>query len=105
MEFCMVVDHPCASGSAGKPWGSNQRRKFFAASKNLRGRSFGTELVWTFHIWQQFISMSDYKLQLPLGLTFKLARHLVGHLQAASCLVLRTVLCAGNQYFNTVLVK
>ena len=34
---------------------ADKRRKWCDAPKNLEGRQYGTEHVWTFHIWQHLI--------------------------------------------------
>lgn len=41
------------SRNTGGPMAADARRKFFMNEKNLAGRAFDTDHVWTFYIWQQ----------------------------------------------------
>jgi hypothetical protein len=64
-----------ADGDAPLP--AEARRKLFTRASARASRTFGTDMVWTFHLWQQFIDMSDYTLTVA-GAKYDLARHLAG---------------------------
>ena len=59
------------------PLPAEARRKLFTRASARASRTFGTDHVWTFHLWQQFIDMSDYTLSVG-GVKYDLARHLAG---------------------------
>ena len=44
---------PALTDRSGGPMGADARRRHFMADRNRRGRTFTTDHVWTFHIWQQ----------------------------------------------------
>jgi hypothetical protein len=61
----------------GAPLPAEARRKLFTRASARASRTFGTDMVWTFHLWQQFIDMSDYTLSVA-GAKYDMARHLAG---------------------------
>jgi hypothetical protein len=82
----LVAD--CSAGAAppssssppsaeGAPLPAEARRRLFTRASARSSRTLGTDLVWTFHLWQQFIDMSDYTLTVA-GAKYDLARHLAG---------------------------
>ena len=46
----------------GRPLTAERRRKWCDAPRNLEGKRFSTEHVYTLHIWQHLIDFSAYKL-------------------------------------------
>ena len=52
------------SAAAGNPVSSDKRRKWCDVPKNLSGRQFSTDHVYTFHIWHHLIDFSTYNLNL-----------------------------------------
>ena len=62
---------PCA----GVPLSASRRQKHFWSPEN-RNRTYTTEHIWTFCIYQSQVNMSTY--QLDVGLKFDLCRHLDG---------------------------
>lgn len=48
----------------GNPVSSDKRRKWCDTPKNLSGRQFSPDHVYTFHIWQHLIDFSTYNLSL-----------------------------------------
>ncbi|KAI8468383.1 MAG: hypothetical protein J3K34DRAFT_523009 [Monoraphidium minutum] len=55
---------PSLSTRTGEPMGSEARRRHFMMERNRRGRTYSTEHVWTFCIWQQVIDYAGYYLDL-----------------------------------------
>jgi hypothetical protein len=73
--------------TAGVPLGSDARRSHYSKAGNRKGLVFSPDHVWTFHIWQQFIDLSTYKLVRPPPPLHTRAYRLTGrwcHLAAAS---------------------
>ncbi|GBF99475.1 hypothetical protein Rsub_12143 [Raphidocelis subcapitata] len=53
---------PAIADKHGRPLPSDKRRKWCDQPKNLGGRAFGTDHVYTFHIWQHLIDFAGYSL-------------------------------------------
>jgi len=51
--------------SKGGPASAEKRRRHFDVPAQLAGRTIGTELVWTIHMYQSLVDFSSYKLGLP----------------------------------------
>ena len=49
---------------AGNPLCADKRRKWCDIPKNLAGKQFSPDHVYTFHIWQHLIDFSTYKANL-----------------------------------------
>lgn len=50
--------------TSGAPWPAAKRRKHFWNKRNRAGHSFSTEHVWTFSMFQHFVDMSKYELDM-----------------------------------------
>jgi hypothetical protein len=50
---------PCTMGPAGAPMSADKRRKWCDNPKNLEGKMFDTNNVYTFHIWQVSTGAND----------------------------------------------
>ena len=61
---------------AGKPWSSSKRKSWMSDKRNLQGRRFDTSHVWTFHLYQHFVDMARYELDMVYR--FDLTRNLDG---------------------------
>jgi hypothetical protein len=57
---------------------AEKRRKWCDVVKNLEGKTFDTEHVWTFHIWQHLIDFSTYRLSVGGFVGLDLAHALNG---------------------------
>jgi hypothetical protein len=55
---------------------AGRRKRHFWDAKNRAGRCFTTEHVWTFQLYQHFVSLGSYELDMIYR--FDLARHLDG---------------------------
>jgi len=62
----------------GNPFPAEKRRKWCDVVKNLEGKTFDTEHVWTFHIWQHLIDFSTYRLSVGGFVGLDLAHALNG---------------------------
>ncbi|KAK9834527.1 hypothetical protein WJX74_003723 [Apatococcus lobatus] len=62
--------------SSGKPWASSKRKGWMSDKRNLQGRRFDTQHVWTFHLYQHFVDMAKYELDMVYR--FDLTRNLDG---------------------------
>lgn len=52
----------CCPCTPGDPLPSDRRRKWCDTPKNLVGKQFSPDYVYTFHIWQHLIDFSTYSL-------------------------------------------
>ncbi|KIY98979.1 hypothetical protein MNEG_8986 [Monoraphidium neglectum] len=68
---------PTLSTRSGEPMPSESRRRHFMAERNRRARTFSTEHVWTFCIWQQVIDYAGYYLDL-LVQNYDVIQHMDG---------------------------
>jgi hypothetical protein len=69
----------------GLPLAADRRRKWCDVAKNLEGRTFDTEHVWTFHIWQHLIDFSSYRLSVGGFLGLDLTAALNGQPLQLTC--------------------
>ncbi|BDA45975.1 probable phosphatidylinositol 3,4,5-trisphosphate-dependent Rac exchanger protein at N-terminal half [Coccomyxa sp. Obi] len=67
---------PSLTNDSGGPMDALKRKKHFWNKKNRAGRSFTREHVWTFQMYQHFVDMGAYELNMMYG--FDLGRHLDG---------------------------
>lgn len=75
-EDCRLLG-PSLADASGAPMKADNRRVHFSKPANLRPQTFSPGKVYTFHIWQQFIDISSYKLDLGLH-RYNLIQHLAG---------------------------
>jgi len=68
---------PTLCDKSGAPINADTRRRMFMAEKWRKNRSFSTEHVWTFYIWQQVIDVAGYYLDLVLQ-EYDMIQHLDG---------------------------
>lgn len=76
---------PAPAAAAGAPLPADRRRKWCDVAKNLEGRTFDTEHVWTFHIWQHLIDFSSYRLSVGGFLGLDLTAALNGQPLQLTC--------------------
>ncbi|KAK9907705.1 hypothetical protein WJX75_008523 [Coccomyxa subellipsoidea] len=72
----MRLFDPALTDGNGGPMDALKRKKRFWDPKRRAGHSFTREHVWTFQMYQHFVDMGSYELNLMY--TFDLARHLDG---------------------------
>lgn len=53
-----------------------KRKRYFWDKKHRAGRSFNTEHVWTFQLYQHFVDLGSFELNMLYR--FDLSRHLDG---------------------------
>jgi hypothetical protein len=54
-EDMRLFEPSLVAGKAGEPMHADKRRRWCDVPKNLDGRMYDTDHVWTFHIWQHLI--------------------------------------------------
>eukprot|EP00775_Hariotina_reticulata_P003271 gene3271-3548_t len=69
----------------GAPMSADKRRKWCDNPKNLEGKMFDTNNIYTFHIWQHLIDFSSYKLSVGNWVNIDLAAALNGQPLQLTC--------------------
>ncbi|KAK9803895.1 hypothetical protein WJX72_002783 [[Myrmecia] bisecta] len=72
----MTALDPSFTDKQGQPWAAAYRKRFFLDAKQRADRRFDTDKIWTFAIYQHFVDMGTYELDMIHR--FDLSRHLDG---------------------------
>lgn len=63
-RFQSSTTAPSPFGNAGLPLPAESRRAFFGRQENRAGRTFATDMVWTFYFYQHLLDLPKYSLNL-----------------------------------------